>query len=689
MILNYNGLGESYFSFKQKLNISRNGLTIKNISDISRQYGFVAHTYRSIPSGNKEPLMVFISKNHFVVLEKIYKQTVEIVDPAIGRYVLTTEEFLKMYPKYFTRFESISSNIKQIKNDNIFYFLQFKEILSKFKSEIFYSILFAFLYQCLILVLPFFIKMVIDDKELFSTKKFSILLVTAIVFCLQAIFMFIKGLFLSSLQNRIHEELTNSFIKKLLRLSPITIRKLDKTDIIHRFNGMTIFSEMVSDRVVSVWLNLMILLFCFIVITRTSIWLGMFLIIIVILEILLFKLTAQKKEEKLGKEVLFQKKTLQEMFNISESLLLIKSKNSENTTFDRWSDISKNYYHASYLRSKYLAGINSINNSITSFTPVLVILYLFYIVKNNNTGDILLLYLLTTNFISPLNTILSSVDEIMYEFKYFERAVDIQRFKDEKQGGVKLSESNQIDIHISDLSFQYEMNSQKILKSIGFDILDGEFIAIIGKSGSGKSTLVKLLIGYLEANIGEITFNQYSMNEIDKKDFRTLISMVAQENSIIDGTIEENICLNRNIDKESLIDICRKVGIYEDIKKLPMSFQTPISKEHQGFSGGQLQRIVLARELVSHPKILILDEPTSALDVNTERIIQKSIEELNCTRILVTHRLNTIEKADKIILLNDGEILASGNHTQLYSENTSYRDLYNTYMNRYKEEGHV
>ncbi|HEP1512290.1 TPA: DUF4135 domain-containing protein [Streptococcus pyogenes] len=178
-----------------------------------------------------------------------------------------------------------------------------------------------------------------------------------------------------------------------------------------------------------------------------------------------------------------------------------------------------------------------------------------------------------------------------------------------------------------------------------------------------------------------------TFSKIDKTDFRNISAFASQDSPIFDGDVMYNILLGReSVTEKQVIEICKRVSLYEDIRSMPMKFHTPLFRDNPSLSGGQKQRISLARELVTTPRILVLDEPTSALDVKTERIIQKNVEALHCTRVLVTHRLNTVEKADKILIMDNGKIIDYGSHHCLYKNNEYYRDLYDSYMNNYQEE---
>lgn len=233
------------------------------------------------------------------------------------------------------------------------------------------------------------------------------------------------------------------------------------------------------------------------------------------------------------------------------------------------------------------------------------------------------------------------------------------------------------------LSISSEHNfSEEILDSIRRIFIDAD-----KNSFSSEEEITWLNIDITETEQWVISPQNITFSKIDKTDFRNISAFVSQDSPIFDGDVMYNISLGReSVSGEQVIETCKRVSIYDDIRSMPMKFHTPLFRDNPSLSGGQKQRISLARELVTTPRILVLDEPTSALDVKTERIIQKNVEALHCTRILVTHRLNTVEKADKILIMDNGKIIDYGNHHYLYKNNKDYCDLYDSYMNKYQEE---
>ncbi|MEM2707954.1 MAG: ABC transporter ATP-binding protein [Candidatus Pacearchaeota archaeon] len=233
------------------------------------------------------------------------------------------------------------------------------------------------------------------------------------------------------------------------------------------------------------------------------------------------------------------------------------------------------------------------------------------------------------------------------------------------------------EIIFENVNFSYD--SSVLLKNISFKINPGEKVAIIGKSGSGKTTLVKLLLGLYPFYSGNIYIDGKELKELNIKNLRNLIKMLPQEVFIFSESIEENIKLGKEeITKEMIIEALKKSGGYEFITKLPQDIKTICERKGAIFSGGEKQRIAIARVFAMSPHLLVIDEATSEIDPVLENLIFKNFFEFmkNKTFIIITHRLKIAPCCDKIILLNNGKIEAIGRHEQLYNENSFYKKLY-------------
>jgi ABC-type bacteriocin/lantibiotic exporter with double-glycine peptidase domain len=201
-------------------------------------------------------------------------------------------------------------------------------------------------------------------------------------------------------------------------------------------------------------------------------------------------------------------------------------------------------------------------------------------------------------------------------------------------------------------------------------------VALVGKTGSGKSTLGKLLIGLMTPTEGDILFDGIPLQTLNYQEVRRQFGVVLQEAFIFSGSVRENIAFNNpEMDLEQVIKAAQAAAVHEDIQKMPMKYETLLSEGGSVFSGGQRQRLALARALASNPALLLLDEATSALDVTTERAVEQNLNTLSCTRIVIAHRLSTIRNADLILVLDQGKIVEQGTHKRLLQHGGFYAHL--------------
>ena len=228
------------------------------------------------------------------------------------------------------------------------------------------------------------------------------------------------------------------------------------------------------------------------------------------------------------------------------------------------------------------------------------------------------------------------------------------------------------------VSFIYQGSDRPALERISLHVNPGETIAIVGPSGSGKSTLLNQIIGFLRPTEGHIYLDGQDMNDLDLRTYRQFVSIVPQETILFEGTIRENILYGLQFVSEwELQQAIRDANALEFIVTLPQELDTIIGENGTKLSGGQRQRLAIARALVRNPKVLILDEATASVDTASEVLIQEAIERLmkNRTTFVVAHRLSTIRKADRIVVLNNGQIAESGTHDQLLHQNGLYASL--------------
>jgi len=231
-------------------------------------------------------------------------------------------------------------------------------------------------------------------------------------------------------------------------------------------------------------------------------------------------------------------------------------------------------------------------------------------------------------------------------------------------------------IEVMNLTFRYQENSPVILDDLSLTIRPGQYVAIVGKTGCGKSTLIRLLLGFETPTKGKIFYDGKDLSTVDLRSLRKNIGVVTQNGKLFQGDIFSNIVIAAPyLTLDDAWEAARIAGIDEDIRRMPMGMHTVISEGSGGISGGQKQRLMIARAVAPKPKLLIMDEATSALDNITQRKVSEALDAMRCTRIVIAHRLSTIRQCDRILVFDGGRIVEDGTYEELIAQKGFFADL--------------
>lgn len=296
-----------------------------------------------------------------------------------------------------------------------------------------------------------------------------------------------------------------------------------------------------------------------------------------------------------------------------------------------------------------------------------------------SSEDFIRFILLLFSLWAPMKNLTNVVNEIQNGLASADRVFNILDIKSDINNidnpSIKKSFNQSIDF--KNVSFSYE--KEEVLRKISFSASQGEIIAIVGTSGAGKSTLVDLIPRFYDVTDGEILIDGENIKHIELHSLRSLMGIVTQDTFLFNDTVAANISYGLEIDQDIVEEAAKAANAHDFIMKLPEGYNSQIGENGISLSGGQRQRIAIARALIKNPPILILDEATSSLDTESEKNVQEAIEQLmkNRTVIVIAHRLSTINNADKIIVLDQGQIIDQGSHKELIEKNSLYKELYN------------
>ena len=393
----------------------------------------------------------------------------------------------------------------------------------------------------------------------------------------------------------------------------------------------------------------------------------------------------RERQDTTGKVTAFTQETLSGIF-------VIKAFNNTDFVIDKYKDLTKEEFEQAYKTTKIKAKVSPINEVITTFMVLLVVLYGGYqilVTKKITSGDLISFVTALGLMHQPLKRLISKNNDLQDSLPSADRVVEIF---DEKVETDVFGEAIEFDEKIQDIKFEnvnykYEDSNEYVLKNINLDVKAGEIVAFVGKSGSGKTTLVNLLARFFNTDEGTVTVNGVNIKNIPLKIYRNKFAIVPQETFLFGGTIKENISFGKEVTDEEIISAAKMANAYNFIQEdLPNKFETEVGERGALLSGGQKQRIAIARALIKNPEIMILDEATSALDSESEKLVQEALDSLmeGRTTFVIAHRLSTIVRADKIVVMENGEIKEMGTHSELIAMNGIYKNLYDIQFNENK-----
>ncbi len=465
-----------------------------------------------------------------------------------------------------------------------------------------------------------------------------------------------------------------SIMMRILSLPVSFFRMYSTGELSKRAESVNILFERIFDNIVSIGLSsLMSLLYIYQIFqfTPALVWPSL----AVILTTLVLSLTTSFMQISISKKKMeLNAKETGMSYDIMKGIRKIRLSGSEKRAFARWGNLYAQEARLEYDPPEFLKLNSVITKAIFLFGMIL--LYYRAVAMSVETSDFFAFcaaYGRVSAAFSALSGIAISAASIR---PLLEMAEPILAQEPEVAEEKKQIEDLEGAIEVNNISFRYWNNGPLILKDMSFKIKAGEYVALVGRTGCGKSTLVRHLLGFEKPQSGTIYYDVYDLNTIDPRSLRKHIGVVTQNGQLFQGDIFTNIAISA---PQLTIDEAWKAaeiaGIADDIRQMPMGMNTQISEGQGGISGGQKQRLMIARAIASKPRILIFDEATSALDNKTQKAVADALDGMGCTRLVIAHRLSTISHCDRILLMDGGRIAEEGTYEKLIKKGGLFAEL--------------
>lgn len=669
------------------------GTNLLGLSKCADQLGFTSQAVRVDKEG-------FLSKytlpaianiltkeglSHFVVIFKITEKYVVIGDPAKDLIRMETEEFYKSFTGAMLILKPNREFVRgKVKGEKIFY--RYLRLLLPQKKLFLYGILASFLLTLLGIVSSIFNNIIYD--EILPYKQENILKMVLLVFVgvslVQMTVSFVRQWMMMHLSIRIDIPLMLGYFEHIYKL-PMKFFATRKTgDITTRFSDAFTIKNIFTNIALTLVMDIGMACVTGVILFRMNASLFAVILLMTLVSILLVFIFKQPYK-KINEEQMQQSSALNsQIIEGLRAVETIKGNANEDTELE---NIEREYIKS--LRIGYKEGmLSNVQGTISSVVSGIGNLFLTYagimqVIEGNITlGSMMAFMTLAGYFMDPVGRLVSlqlSIQEANISMKRISEILDYEREQEsESEQNYQELESVNGDIEIKNVTFRYG-NRKPVLNNISFTIPKGKRVALVGASGSGKSTIAKLLLKYYEPENGMITIDGVDINEISNDSLRRAISYVPQNIELFSKSIYDNIRVSKMAATlDEVKEAAKAADAHDFIKRLPMQYQTYLEEAGNGLSGGEKQRIALARAFLKNNNFYILDESTSNLDFATENIIFDMIYNKfrNKSMLIIAHRLATVKNCDQIIVLQHGEIAECGTHEELLEKKGEYYRLW-------------
>ncbi|WMS92515.1 peptidase domain-containing ABC transporter [Pseudoalteromonas sp. HL-AS1] len=663
MVAAYYGYKTDLTSLRQEHEISLKGANLEELMQIADKLKLSTRALRldlEHLSQLKTPCILHWDMNHFVVLKKVTKKSIEIHDPGLGERKYTMEEF----SKHFTGVALELSPTEEFKSEDSRVNLKLSDFWSKvtgLKSTLGKVFVLSLLLQAFAIASPYYMQLVVDEVILSYDR--NLLAILAIGFgLLMAIEMVtgaVRSVLLLHFGNLMSIQLGANLFHHLVRLPLQYFEKRHIGDVVSRFGSLQQVKELLTKGVIEAVIDgvmaIATLIMIFLYSPKLSVIVLIAIAIYAVFRIAMYRPLRQMSEEVIVNQAKEQSNFMETVRGIQTIKLFGREVQRQSVWHNKYADSLNSGIRVGHLN----IGYEAFNKVIFGLENVLVIYFAAMLVMEGDltVGMLFAFMAYKRQFVEKMASLIEKIIEFKMLSLHFNRLADISLTEKEqdiqgKMSGKKISG----DIELKGINYRYNKKEAPVFKHLDLSIKAGESVAIIGPSGCGKTTLAKLMLGLFEPDEGKIEVDGVDIRQLGLGQYRTQIAAVMQDDQLLSGSIADNISFfDPELDMQQVEWAAKIAAIDKDILQMTMGYNTLVGDMGAALSGGQIQRLLLARALYRKPKILFMDEATSNLDTKLEFSVNEAVKNLDVTRIIIAHRPETIASADRVIELRYGE----------------------------------
>ena len=672
--------------------VSRDGSNAKNILKAARNYGLDAAGYRMEPEDIKNeglfPAIIHWNFNHFVVLNGFKGDKAYLNDPARGSVTVPMKEFDESFTGICLMFEPTDAFVPEGKPKSMLSYA--KERLKGTAVAVAFVVLTSIITSLLGVINPVFSRIFIDRllPGVNPSWAMPFLMALAGFAILQIATMWINAIYSLKINGKLAIVGSSTYMWKILHLPMEFYSQRMAGDLQMRKTSNASIASNLVQTVAPLLLNTIMMFFYLFIMLANSPLLTALGLLSIIFDIIVARIISKKRVNIMRVQMRDSGKLAGQTVAGIEMVESIKASGAENGFFKRWSGYQASVNTQTNRYTKLNSYLGMIPTIISQTINTLILVTGVYMTMNGQftLGMVMAFDGFLQSFLAPANTLISAGQTIQEMRTEMERIEDVMKYPDDvsfkSERAISEEDENTTydklrgNIEMKNVTFGYSPLADPLIEGFDLKMEPGSRIAFVGGSGCGKSTLSKLISGLYEPWSGEILFDGKKRSEIDRNVFTGSVAVVDQDIIIFEDTIRNNIKMwDDSIEDFEMIMAARDAQIHEDIMQRDGGYDYKLIEGGRNFSGGQRQRMEIARVLAQDPTIIILDEATSALDAKTEYEVVKAIKNRGITCIVIAHRLSTIRDSDEIIVLDHGKVVERGKHEELYAKGGYYTEL--------------